>query len=112
ANGCELFQRMNQGNGSLNKEGNSEEPGNTGERFSQHYGEDLEITTFQSAIYYISQPIGGLPSLNRNTYNNGNATLVDGISDLQVCYGIDNDNAAGVDDYVKADAVTDWENVI
>ncbi len=112
ANGCELFQRMNQGNGSLNKEGNSEEPGNTGEKFSPHYGEDLEITTFQSAIYYISQPIGGLPSLNRNTYNNGNATLVDGISDLQVCYGIDNDNAAGVDDYVKADAVTDWENVI
>lgn len=112
ANGCELFQRMNQGDGSLNKEGNNEEPGNTGERFSQHYGEDLEITVFQSSVYYISQPDGGLPQLNRMNHNKSDAALVEGISDLQICYGIDNDNDASVDDYVEADTVTDWKDVI
>lgn len=111
ANGCELFQRTNSGDGSLNKEGNNETPGNTGEEFSRHYGEDLEITVFQSAVYYISQPDDGLSSLRRSTYS-GDEELVEGIADLQVCYGIDDDDDASVDDYVEADEVADWGDVI
>lgn len=121
ANGCELFQKSNAANGSTLTKAGGGTPGNAqpGEDFSNHYKGDIEISTFQSALYYVSQPDVGLPSLHRVTYNTGTAStypdetaLVEGISDLQICFGIDNNNDASVDTYLKANAVGNWKDVI
>jgi type IV pilus assembly protein PilW len=120
-NGCELFQKSNATNASTLTKAGGGTPGNAqpGEDFSNHYRGDIEISILQSTIYYIGQSLGGLPSLHRVTYNNGTASsypnetaLVEGISDIQICYGLDNNNDASVDTYLKASAVGDWEDVI
>lgn len=121
ANGCELFQKSNAATASTLTKAGGGTPGNAqpGEDFSNHYKGDIEISILQSAIYYVSEPDGGLPSLHRVIYNDGTASaypdetaLVEGIADLQICYGIDNNNDASVDAYQKANAIGDWENVI
>ena len=75
----------------------------------------------QAYIYYISNHTDvaddGTPSLRRVALINGpalqNQTLVSGVSDLQVQFGVDVNNDEIIDRYVDPDdvAATDWSNV-
>jgi len=72
-------------------------------------------------VYYISNftdvARDGIPSLRRVALVNGpalqNQTLVSGVSDLQVQFGVDVNNSGTIDRYVDPDAMAaaDWSNV-
>lgn len=70
-------------------------------------------------VYYISNYTDaagdGIPSLRRVALINGpaiqNQTLISGVSDLQVQFGVDVDNDENIDRYIDPDAVTDWSSV-
>ena len=72
-------------------------------------------------VYYISDHTDaagdGIPSLRRVALVNGpalqNQTLVSGVSDLQVQFGVDVDDDETIDRYVDPDALAtaDWSNV-
>ncbi len=42
----------------------------------------------------------------------GNNELVEGVEDMQIIYGIDNNGDTQVDQYSDADSVTNWDNVV
>ncbi len=75
----------------------------------------------QAYVYYISNYTDaagdGIPSLRRVALINGpalqNQTLVSGVSDLQVQFGVDVNNDELIDRYVDPDdvAAADWANV-
>ena len=70
-------------------------------------------------VYYISDFTDadgdGIPSLRRVSLVNGpvlqNQTLISGVFDLQVQFGIDVDGDKAIDRYVNPDVVTDWTGV-
>ncbi|PKQ42850.1 pilus assembly protein PilW [Pseudomonas sp. YY-1] len=91
-----------------------------GSEWTHDYTDITEVLPLQNATYYIRANSNGRPnSLVRQRLgvknNNPNwldpEELVDGVEDMQIQYGI-----AGLDrqvtDYVTADDVTDWGNVV
>lgn len=64
---------------------------------------NLSVHQFKSSLYYIKNDdtAGRLPSLQRNNEDGSSTPLVEGILDLQIEYGIGNDNGK-VNEYVKA----------
>lgn len=73
----------------------------------------------QAYVYYISDYTDaegdGIPSLRRVALINGpalqNQTLVSGVTDLQVQFGVDVDDDEAIDRYVDPDDVDDWSDV-
>jgi type IV pilus assembly protein PilW len=67
------------------------------------------MRTFESNQYYIGTGDRG-PGLFRN-----GTELVEGVSDMQILYGVNTDNAnemGTADSYVNANAVANWDNVV
>ncbi|OLU21158.1 pilus assembly protein PilW [Pseudomonas sp. PA1(2017)] len=93
--------------------------GNTG-NFSRSYTTTItKVLLFQSNQYYIKNGTNGSPSLWRTSWKNGSAStleLIEGIHDLQFEYGIGSgaaeDRAVTNAAFIKANAVTDWNNVV
>lgn len=108
--GCDLFQKTNQTNSnSLTRGSNGGSPGNkkggAKKDWTHEYDQNMQILMLQSFIYYLDENIAGMPSLFRLNANNGDPTaeeLVEGVIDMQVTYGIDNDGDRQADAYVKA----------
>lgn len=88
------------------------------------YGSDAQITSFEPVMYFI-RPSGQTPNVNslwRRYFTSGSTgtaqmiteELLEGIDSMQILYGVDSvlPNNQVVDRYVKADGVTDWEDVI
>ncbi|WP_168734323.1 PilW family protein [Pseudothauera nasutitermitis] len=134
--GCDLFQNSAQSSASVlarqggagegteeegsGEEGEAEEtalePGNrSGSPLSHDYTGDTDVHLFRSAIYYIGDGAGGLPALRRLRFDRGapiGEELVEGIVDMQICYGVDTDQDSDADNYVAAGAVADWDEVV
>ncbi len=93
--------------------------GNTG-NFSRSYATTItKVLLFQSNQYYIKNGANGSPSLWRTSWKDGSAStleLVEGVHDLQFEYGIGSgaaeDRAVTNAAFIKANAVTDWNNVV
>jgi len=76
------------------------------------------VHIFRSTLYYVGRNPNGEPSLYRQSLNNpGNSVpaaqeLVAGVENMQVLYGIGNEN--GATDYVPADDsnLSDWNDVV
>ncbi len=111
--GCDLFQKTNDANsnsltkGAVGSGKNGSSPGNakTKKNWTHEFDENMQILMLQSFIYYLDKNIAGMPSLYRLNANNGVPTaeeLVEGVIDLQVTYGIDNDGDRQADAYIKA----------
>jgi type IV pilus assembly protein PilW len=83
---------------------------------SKVYEGDAQIFLVRSIAYSIGTGASGQPALFRND-GATNLELVDGVANLQILYGEDNDapGAAGfgtADYFVPAGSVTDMENVV
>jgi len=86
------------------------------------FREGSSIAVFHNATFYIGASANTVPSLRRVTFDTAVATddeLVEGIENMQVLYGIDNnfDNdtareGRSADSYVTANNVTDWSRVV
>jgi type IV pilus assembly protein PilW len=113
---CDLFQNSAADNAtSVAKDTGSNNKTGT---WSLAYNGDVEILPLQNATYFIRANNGRPSSLVRERLGvTSNAPawipeeLVEGIQDMQLSYGIAGANQQ-VTDYVDADAVTNWGNVV
>ncbi len=92
-------------------------PGANAHCLSKVYEGDAQIFRAQTIAYSIATGASGQPALFRDDGINPAQELVDGVANLQILYGEDNDapGAAGfgtADYYVPASSVTDMENVV
>lgn len=118
--GCDLFQNAANANASaLNRAnpGNPHVPGNSlpSEPLSHAYTNDVRITEVRSSVYYVGAGASGVPSLFRRRVDTGtpqNEELVEGIIDMQLCYGVDANMDGTAENYVQANAVGSWMDVV
>ncbi|MBA4741306.1 MAG: PilW family protein [Azoarcus sp.] len=117
AQGCDLFQNRSNDKASALSRGVGNNPGNKvpgSNAFSHTYDEYMDIQLFSSNVYYVGRKAGQAPALWRKPFSRGAAPvqeLIEGISHLFVCYGIDSDEDELVDNHVAIDAVDDWDRV-
>lgn len=75
-----------------------------------------EIVGVSAKSYYIRNNPAGVPALFRKTGPTTVEELVDGIENMQIKYGVDNDGNGSIDQYVDAghaslDSADEWKNV-
>jgi type IV pilus assembly protein PilW len=78
---------------------------------SQTYGSDAALFELQSVTYTIAAGASGEPALWRSE-NGTNVELVEGVEEMQLLYGIDDDNDKYANQYVASNAVADMNDVI
>ena len=86
-------------------------PGNTAATVSKVYGIDSRIFELQTIVYSIKTGAGGLLSLFRED-SDGDNELIEGIENMQIVYGVDNDGNKTPDYYVPASGGLDFSKVI
>jgi type IV pilus assembly protein PilW len=91
-------------------------PGANAHCLSKVYSDEAQVFRVRTIVYTIGPGASGQPALFRQEGAN-NLELVDGVTSMQVLYGEDTDapGAPGygtADYYVRADQVTDMENVV
>lgn len=134
-NGADVFQSTANDNAAALTKGVGAaggNPGNLSTNWSHEYGPGMEIYSFAIDAYYIGIGAAGRPSLFRLRYGvkgTGapfgagnpqnikddtaiNQELVEGIDNLQLLYGQDTNADLAVDEYVPADEVDDWQQVL
>lgn len=102
-----------------------ESPGNTTTNLGRAFGTDSQLTNYSPAIYYIaeSKSENGFSLYREYTQIQNNLEiiskseeLVEGVENMQLLYGLDENGNDGVADrYVKADVVTAadaWDQVV
>lgn len=79
--------------------------------------DNARIWEFQHHIYYIRDDADGIPILRRRTLTTGNGMnneeqLVEGIENIRITYGFDNDGDDAPDSFLSAEDVTNlmWDN--
>jgi len=82
-------------------------PGNLTNNLSYVYQRDARLIPMQTVVYYVRNN-----SLWRAVNSNTPEELVEGVQALQIVYGEDTDNDRIVNNYVAADAVTNWANIV
>lgn len=73
---------------------------------------DGEVAQISTRSYYIRENPAGIPSLYRKRGSQPAEELVEGVENMQVEYGEDTNGDKTIDIYHKANAVTNWENVV
>jgi type IV pilus assembly protein PilW len=86
-------------------------PGNMATTVSKAYGVDSRIFELQTKTYTI-QTVGGLPGLYRQVDGDAAQMLIEGIENMQILYGVDNDGNKTPDYYVPASGGLDFSTVI
>ena len=89
---------------------------NTVPKLSKAYGADAMVMALEENTFYIRNNPSGRPSLYMRPWN-GNAVgaeeeQVEGVQDMQFCYGEDTDNDQSADIYSAAASVANWGNVV
>ncbi len=96
-------------------------PGNTAPNWGpeQDYGLGSEVARLNTYAFYVGQGADGSPALFQLRLRSVGTTagfaaeeLAAGIDTLQIRYGRDTDGDGGIDDWVSADAVVDWTEVL
>lgn len=81
----------------------------------ERFGSDAELVKVGSYVYYVGNNTNGIPSLFRKDGTAAAIELAQGVENLQVLYGVDTspgDVNQSADNYVTANDVTDWNDVI
>ena len=122
-----IFQVTSVVNGTELKHDSSGSPGNActnwftgaappckfGGSEAQAYDESAEAASVQTSAFYVARGASGIPALFQATYPGGAQELVEGVENMQILYGIDDDSADGrVDRYDTADNVPAWGSVV
>jgi type IV pilus assembly protein PilW len=91
-------------------------PGNIDNSLEWSYKPDAQRGVFllplQLVIYYVREDANGTRSLWRRAGRNAPEPLLDGVEQLQVLFGEDDDLNGVVNAYRNARAVQDWRNVV
>lgn len=115
--GADLFRATTVSSGSGKVTIAHSQSQNTNNFLSKPYTDESELLKFTSAAYFIRNGVSGIPALwrfDRTTAagTNNPVELVEGVENLQVLYGQDTDVNGEADQYVAADAVGNWDNVV
>jgi type IV pilus assembly protein PilW len=78
---------------------------------SQLFQNDASVIELQTVTYSIANGASGAPALFRTEFGNA-VELVEGVQDMQLLYGIDNDNDGYPNQYVSSNNVADFEEVV
>lgn len=115
---CDLFQNSATTNAAFVTKGTGATNNNKTGNWSIAFNGNIEILPLQNATYFIRTNNGRPPSLVRERLGVTSTSptwileeLVEGIQDMQLSYGIAGANQQ-VTDYVDADEVTNWDNVV
>ncbi len=84
---------------------------NLGANKSQQFENDAMVIELQTVDYTIQNGASGEPALFRAEFGVAQE-LVEGVEDMQILYGVDTDNDQFPNQYVSADGVGDWEDVV
>lgn len=104
----------------LNHDGSGASPGNAITSWGGNSGNDedtfkpgAELLSATSITYFIATGTSGRPSLWQNV-NNDNLELLEGVDDMSVTYGVDDNGDYVPDDYLPAGdiALTKWAQVV
>ena len=79
---------------------------------SQIFENDATVLALQTTEYSIAAGASGEPALFREVFNNGPQELVEGVEDMQILYGVDDDNDQFANQYFTADNVLDFDDVV
>ncbi len=71
-----------------------------------------ELLPMETRSFYIRANASGIPSLYRQIGSAGAQELVEGVEDLQVLYGLDNDGDGAANGFVHANEVPNWNQVV
>lgn len=92
---------------------------NTDNKLSKAYGQDAEVYKFNSTTYFIRSGASGQPALwrldNSTAVGGSNPVeLIEGIENMQITYGVDNDTDGTPNYYISANDVSnaDWPMVV
>jgi type IV pilus assembly protein PilW len=114
-NGTELKHDgsgSNPGNACTNWFTGSAPPCRFGGSEAQAYDESAEAAAVQTSAYFVARGASGMPALWQVTFPGGPQELVEGVENMQILYGIDDNNDGRVDRYDTADKVTSWGSVV
>lgn len=86
-------------------------PGNATQALGKNYsgGELMKLTTNS---FYVRDSGDGIPSLFQRVANNAPTELIRGVESMQVLYGVDTDANEAADQYVSANDVDSWSDVV
>ena len=84
---------------------------NLGANKSQQFENDAMVIELQTVDYSVQTGASGEPALFRAEFGVAQE-LVEGVEDMQILYGVDTDNDEFANQYVDADIVADWEDVV
>lgn len=86
-------------------------PGNATDALGKDFTNTADVVRLSTITYYIRPGVLG-PSLWRQDGTNPAQELVEGVQDMQIRYGVDTDADRVPNQYLQADAVTDFNNVV
>jgi type IV pilus assembly protein PilW len=93
-------------------------PGNSA-LLSNSYNSDAEIGKYDVQMFYIKNGLNGAPALFKTAIVNSGGSiqfqeieLVSDIKNMQISYGIDNNNDQILDEYKDASTIADWSQLI
>jgi type IV pilus assembly protein PilW len=121
-----IFQVTSVVNGTELKHDSSGSPGNActnwftggappckfGGSEAQAYDESAEAAAVQTSAFYVARGASGIPALFQATYPGGALEMAEGVENMQILYGIDDNGDGRVDRYDTAGNVTSWGAVV
>jgi len=84
---------------------------NIGANKSQQFENDAMVIELQTVTYSIANGASGEPALFRAEFGNAQE-LVEGVEDMQILYGVDSDSDQFPNQYMIADNVGNWDDVV
>ena len=101
-------------NGTIQHAAASGNPGNSTADLGYLFLKGSRVAPLQTFIYYVAvDPLTGEPGLfRRNGATLPAELLIEGVQSMQVSYAVDNNGDRVADQYVGANSVTNWDNVM
>ncbi len=108
-----IFQitNVNSGENVVHNTGGSISPGNSTKDLGACYVDNGELARIATRTFYVRNNAAGLPALYRKDDTLAAEELVEGIEDMQILYGVDNDGDGTANQFVRANSVADWSQV-
>lgn len=113
----DVFKATNVSNGASGITIAHSSSANSTNNLSKLYGADSEVMQLQTAIYYVGNGIGGVPTLFRKrlvgSALSAGEELVEGVQDMQILYGEDINGDLAADRYLDATTIgSNMNNVV
>jgi type IV pilus assembly protein PilW len=112
---CGASAKLTLATGTLEAAGNSPCTGNNPTNLSKTYSADAQIMKLEETTFYIRSNPANLPALYWQRRSGGSEVteeIVEGVQDMQICYGEDTSGNANANAYLTAGNVTNWANVV